>query len=264
MLVSVIIITKNQKELLEQSLPVLLKQDLRGSYEIIVVDSGSTDGAIEYIKKLPVKLVKIRQVTFNFSNAFNASAKNAKGKYLVRLSGDVVPTTTDFLQEMIVPFVDPKVGGTYGRYTLTSKKPGYDYPNFWPEKRFPKVITRYSVKPDPVRMLFDKHQRDQVTNFAGGCCAVRREIWQKRPFNERLIGGEDAEYAWFLHLIGFDIVCNPKAKVIHEHKIKIAKAEFFSKWSILLVWEYVRYYLKKALGIDSFANLRQEFHLQTQ
>ena len=55
MTASVIIITKNQKEFLHQTIPTLLSQKFSGSFEIIVVDSGSTDGAVEYVKTFPVK-----------------------------------------------------------------------------------------------------------------------------------------------------------------------------------------------------------------
>ena len=56
-----------------------------------------------------------------------------------------------------------------------------------------------------------------VYEFAGGCCAVRKSTWEN-DLNERLLAGEDAEYSWFLHLIGYDIVYNPKAVALHEHK----------------------------------------------
>jgi rhamnosyltransferase len=263
MLASVIIITKNQKELIEKSLPILLKQNIKGGCEIIVVDSGSTDGAIEYIQKLPVRLIEIRPETFNFANAFNNAAKVAKGKYIIRLSGDVIPIDKNFLNEILLPFSDLKVGATYGRYVTTGRS-GYDYPFFWSKKRFPAEITRYSIKPNPLMMLLSREHIELVTNLAGGCCAIRKTIWEKRPFNEKLLGGEDAEYAWFLHIVGFDIVCNPKASVIHEHKIEKIKADYFSKWSRLLVWEYIRYYLKKIIGKDSFINLSRKFSFQAE
>lgn len=263
MLVSVIIITKNQKELLQKSLPVLLKQDLDGEYEIIIVDSGSTDGAVEYVKSLPIKLVGIRPETFNFANAFNTGAKMAKGKYLIRLSGDVIPIKTDFLTELLKLFKDEKVGGTYGKYTITNR-PDYNYPDFWPDERFPEKLTRYSIKPNPFKMIFSPKHMDQVTNFAGACCATRKEIWKKRPFNENLIQSEDAEYSWFLHTIGYDIVCNPKAEVIHEHKKIGRNFNLLSKWQLLLVATYAKYYLNKIRGIDDFRKLKLEFSLQSE
>lgn len=268
MIASVIIITKNQKDHLEKSLPVLLKQNIRGNYEIIVVDSGSTDGAVEYIKNLPkIKLVKINPERFNYANAFNTGAKVAKGKYLVRLSGDVIPTKDSFVSEMIKPFFDPRVGGTFGLYSITKRK-GYGYPYWWPKERFPSKLTRYSQTPNPLTgvkifgLEYKQEETDKVHDFAGACCAVRRNIWEKRPFNESLLAGEDAEYAWFLHLIGYDIVCNPKAKTIHEHKIeKINKNAFRDKygltlWQFKYSWNIIKYWFQRAVGLDPYKHLR--------
>lgn len=262
-LASIIIITKNQKEILLKSLPILLKQNIEEKYEIIVVDSGSTDGAVEYIKSLPVKLVEIRTKTFIYAKAFNTGAKIAKGNFLVRLSGDVIPIKTDFLAELLKPFADEKVGGTYGKYTITGRS-NYGYPTFWPAERFPRRVTRYSIRPNPLKMIFNKEHSDLVTNFAGGCCAIRRKIWEKRPFNENLIAAEDAEYSWFLHTIGYAIVCNPSAEVIHEHKINGKSLKPLPKWAQILFWGYFKYYFKKMLGVDSFGNLKEELFLQPQ
>jgi len=256
---SIIIITKDQKNLLQRSLPVLLSQDFEGGCEIIVVDSGSTDGARGYLESLPVKLVKIRPETFNFAKAFNTGAEKAEGKFLVRLSGDVIPIGEGWLNEMIRPFEDPGVGGTYGIYTITGRE-GYGYPDFWPAERFPQKLTKYSVRPTFLMgiNLFgiefgDDKAREKAFNFAGGCCAVRKNIWQKRPFNEKLLAGEDAEYAWFLHLIGYDIVCNPKAKTIHEHKLARSKDNSFlasrgiTKWQWVFNWQIAKYWLQRLL-----------------
>lgn len=247
MKVSVVVITKNQKELLQQSLPTLLKQKLNGKYEIIVVDSGSVDGAKGYIKSLPVKLIEIPSQKFRFARAFNIGAKHAKGEFLVRLSGDAVPRKDNFLAEMIEPFKDIAVGGTYGRYIQTGKR-GYSHPNFWPPERFPDRTIRFSKKPSFFNTYFGKNNRNRgiVTSFAGACCAIRRKMWLKRHFNENLMGGEDAEYATYLHLKGLDIVYNPKAEVVHEHKIENLDAGFYieNAWRIIFLWEYLKLFIK--------------------
>lgn len=244
---SVIIITKNQKDLLQQSLPILLKQDLKGGYEIIVVDSGSTDGAREYVKSLSIKLVEIPSENFRFARAFNIGARHASGEFLIRLSGDAIPIKDNFLAEMIEPFKDNKVGGTYGRYIQTGKK-GYSHPNFWPPERFPDRTIRFSKRPFFFKTYFGKNnrERDIVTSLAGACCAIRRKMWQARPFNENLLGGEDAEYAVYLHLKGFDVVYNPKAEVIHEHKIENLNAGSYVEtlWRIIFHWEYLKLFIR--------------------
>lgn len=253
---SVVIITKNQKPFLQKSLPVLLSQNFKEDYEIIVVDSGSTDGAREYAKSLPVKLLELEPEHFNFAKAFNLGAEKSRGKFLVRLSGDAIPLGKNFISEILKPFKDPRVGGAYGRYTISGRK-GWGYPDFWPAIRFPKKLTRYRVKPTFLMGIKPWEYREKIYDFTGGCCAIRRKIWEKRPFNEELIAAEDAEYSWFLHLIGYDIVFNPKVKVIHERKLSKGKvSQRFSKWQLIFWWQILRYWLLRLFFKDPYKELR--------
>lgn len=264
---SIIISTKNQLQYLKKTLPTLKKQDFRGGYEIIVVDSGSTDGAREYLAKSGVILLKIRPEEFNYSKVLNLGGRKAKGKILVILSGDAIPLGKDWLAEMTRPFSDPKVGGVYGKYVITGRR-GWGYPNFWPSLRFPQELTRYSVSPTPFLGVYflgfpfgNPATALKTFNFAGACCAVRRSIWGKRPFNEELLGGEDAEYAWFLHLIGYDIVYNPNVAVLHEHKKEkignsIRYALGLSDWQFVFNWQIIKYWLRRLFFGDPYKSLR--------
>lgn len=262
MKVSIIIITKNQKSFLDKTIPILKNQAFKDSYEIIVVDSGSTDGALEYCKAQKVKIVSISPKDFNYAYALNKGASVATGVYLIRLSGDCVPLGELWLNEIVTSFTDDKVGGVFGKYTISGRK-GYGYPDYWPKWRFPKKIVRYSMRP----FLFMGAQishlligNPKVFELAGGCCAIRRSIWKNRNFNEKLIAGEDAEYSWYLHLIGYDIVYNPKVESLHEHKINLVKTykNYFgiSWWNIkfkLNIWEY---WFKRIIFGDPYKDFR--------
>lgn len=253
MIASIIIVTKNQKSFLEETIPTLLKQKLEEKFEIIVVDSGSTDGAIRYIKTLPVRLVKYKG-SFNCARAFNLGASKARGKYLVRLSGDCVPQDNLWLKELLAGFLDEKVGGVFGKYIISGKK-GYGYPDYWPKSRFPNKLKRYHIKPIFLMGILGIGGK-RAFDFTGGCCAVRKSIWKKRALNEKLIEAEDAEYSWFIHLIGYDIVCNPKAQVLHEHKKNILKTiknySGLSKWNIIFAWSIVKYWIQRLAGKDIY------------
>lgn len=258
---SIIIITKNQKGFLEKTIPTLLNQKTEGQFEIIVMDSGSEDGAKEYVKKIgSIKLIEIQPENFKFANTFNTGAKTAKGKYLVRLSGDCIPVGTRWLSEIIKGFEDEEVGGVFGKYVISGRA-GYTYPNFWPESRFPSKKVRYSIKIYPFigTSFLNITLSPKIYDFAGGCCAIRKDIWEKRPFNEKLIAGEDAEYSWFLHVIGYDVIYNPNIKVLHEHKIDLVSSaraySGFSKWSLVFTWEILKYWIIRIFGNDPYSSL---------
>jgi len=255
---SIVIVTKNQKSFLEKTLPILLDQKIKEQFEIIVVDSGSTDGAKEYVKKTGnIRLIEIQSENFNYAHAFNTGAAHAKGKYLIRLSGDCIPQGKDWLSQIVRPFKDPKVGGSFGKYILSGKK-GFGHPDYWPSWRFPKKLTTYSIKPFWFMGagLLNFSLGKNVYEFAGGCCAVRKEIWQKRPFNESLLAGEDAEYSWFLHIIGYNIVYNPYVKVVHEHKINVKKSAKthlgITKWNWIFNITIWKYWINRLGGKDPY------------
>jgi rhamnosyltransferase len=265
---SIIIITKNQRRFMERTLPMIFKQAFK-DFEVIIVDSGSTDGALEVMEKYPVKIVKIPPDHFNYSRAFNIGAKEAKGEILVRLSGDCVPAEKNWLESLIEPFNESKIGASFGKY-LYPNSPGEGLKKFWPKERIPDRIIIYSAKPGPLSGIkigileFGKTRNIDVFALAGGNCALRKSIWEKRPFNENLIAAEDAEYAWFLHIINYDIAYQPTAGVYHSHRNKLRQSfwDFIKTplWQIIFNLEIIKYWLKRLLFLDPYRKFNYEAH----
>ena len=200
---------------------MLLNQDAEDPVEIIVVDSGSTDGAIEFAISLGVKVVHIDSSKFSYPKVLNQGIKSTSGDIIIRLSGDVIPVQKDFLKELTMQFKDTSIGATFGRYVISGDE-GKVYPGAWSEKRFPKISKIIETSPSLLfykRILFWFRFRE-MRDLAGGCCAVRRNIWEKRKFNENVIEGEDAEYAVYLHHVGYKIGYSHDAIVLHEHNKK--------------------------------------------
>lgn len=79
----------NRKTHLEAALHSISKQTYR-SYEVIVVDDGSTDDTAAYVVSLGDPVSTIRQTNAGVSKARNQGAEIARGKYLVFLDSDDV------------------------------------------------------------------------------------------------------------------------------------------------------------------------------
>ena len=113
--VSVLILTKNGGHQLQSCLQAVYSQTAVGQAEVIVVDSGSTDGTLEFVKRFPVRLQQIPPESFHHARTRNFIANLATGKILVFLSQDAIPSSGSWLQAISANLDDPAVGAVYGR-----------------------------------------------------------------------------------------------------------------------------------------------------
>jgi len=93
--VSIVIPSYGTRYLLEKNLPKVLeaaKNPKNAIGEVIVVDDGSKDDSVAFVRKnFPqVRLIK-HKINRGFSAAVNTGARSAKGKYLCLLNDDVTP-----------------------------------------------------------------------------------------------------------------------------------------------------------------------------
>lgn len=84
---SIIIVSFNTKKLTVECIDSIVKSRPKVSYEIIVIDNGSTDGSVSALEKLRVKLIKNKN-NVGFAKANNQGIKIAKGKYVLLLNSD--------------------------------------------------------------------------------------------------------------------------------------------------------------------------------
>lgn len=86
--VSVVIPNWNGLKLLKVCLPSLKKQSFR-DFEVIIIDNGSTDGSVEFVKKnYPEINLIILEKNIGFSPAVNLGIKMGKGEYFVLINND--------------------------------------------------------------------------------------------------------------------------------------------------------------------------------
>ncbi len=87
---SVLIVTHNERELVERCLPPLVGQ-LGEDDELIVADNCSSDGTIEAVERLAPAATVIRMpANDGLMPACNAAAERAGGDLLVKLDADAV------------------------------------------------------------------------------------------------------------------------------------------------------------------------------
>ena len=101
---SVAILTYNGELYLERILERLESQVFRDPYEIIVIDSGSTDGTLDIVARHPrVRLVTIPNEEFGHGRTRNLAVREARGKYIAFLTHDAIPKSVHWLTEITDP-----------------------------------------------------------------------------------------------------------------------------------------------------------------
>jgi GT2 family glycosyltransferase len=123
--VSLIIATRNRSALLAQSLRSLLALPARPSWELIVVDNGSTDDTQSVLNDFAREFAQPMRTAFEpkrgLGNAHNAGWKAARGR-LVAFSDDDCYPATNYLAELVNCFSEmPRVGFVGGPVLLHDK-----------------------------------------------------------------------------------------------------------------------------------------------
>lgn len=87
-MISVVVLNYNGRRYLKKCISSLSVQSY-GDFEVIVVDNGSTDGSVEYLKThFPqVKIVR-NESNLGFAGGINAGIEHAEGKYILTLNND--------------------------------------------------------------------------------------------------------------------------------------------------------------------------------
>ncbi len=99
--VSVIIPTKNAGADLRRLIQKLRAQEGIRELEIVIVDSGSTDGTLESAKDEGVKTVTIPAEQFTHAESRNRGAEAASGEYLLFMVQDALPLTNAWIYEIM-------------------------------------------------------------------------------------------------------------------------------------------------------------------
>ena len=100
-LVSIIILTHDRPDLLDQCIRSIETKSTYKNYEIIIVDRKSEkEGTLEYLKKLKHKVVRYDK-ELNISDALNYGASFAKGEHLLFLNDDIEVISPDWIECML-------------------------------------------------------------------------------------------------------------------------------------------------------------------
>jgi GT2 family glycosyltransferase len=212
-LISVIILNWNGIHHLESCLDALSAQTY-SPVEVIVVDNGSTDGSLEWVRThFPGARLIENGKNLGFGGGTNVGILAARGKYVMILNNDtrLDPGCVDALKESIEK--DKKYGACASKILLQEEGDRIDAAGI--------VICPDGLSIGRGRLeKSDLYDREMEVFFASGCaCLYRREMLEDIGlFDEDFFAyAEDTDMGWRARLAGWRCIYSPKAVVFHLH-----------------------------------------------
>lgn len=198
--VSVVIRTLNEARYLEELLQGLKVQVTDGLvHEVVLVDSGSTDGTVAIAERFGCRIQHIAREAFSFGRSLNIGCEAASGEILVITSGHCVPADDHWLQRLCQPILDKQAEYVYGCQL------GGDNSHLSEKRIFHKHFPGQSAVP----------QFGFFCNNANS--ALHKSTWERYRFDEELTGLEDLELAQRLVNDGGRVAYVAEAAVFHHH-----------------------------------------------
>lgn len=192
---------------LRRALAAVFAQETPHSFEVLALDSGSTDGTLEALAEWPVRVINIARESFDWGGLRQRLFEEARGAVVVNLSQDAVPARTDWLDRLVAPLGDAAVGVSCGS---SIPDPDRAQPQFAWERNGYFYFTR------EIAAFVARHGRG--LSFAN--TAVLRSVWEQLGI-ERQATGEDFGFQMKLHAQGVPIAFPEDAPVLHHHQYSL-------------------------------------------
>lgn len=193
---TILIRTYNEQRHLPRLLDAIDQQTDR-NFEVVLVDSGSTDRTLEIADGRVNRILTIDSRNFTFGYALNVGCRAARGDFVAIISAHAIPVNHQWLEALVAPFANSQVAMVYGRHLGAE-------------------TTKFSEQRDFRRFFPDRPSLRRYGNNANA--AIRRSLWQQHPYNEELTGLEDIHWAKTFTQQGHLVVYEPKAAAYHIHE----------------------------------------------
>ncbi len=203
-MVSIVMRSINDLSFIEKTLQAVLGQKFK-DFELINIDSGSTDGTYEIIKGYnPDKSYQIKREDYVPGRVLNDAVKLCSGEIIVFNNSDCIPMNSDWLGNLIKPLLEhPEVAAVFGN-------------------QIPRPDATPLVVKDYRRAFGDGSVSASWDHFFSlATSAVRKCDIRQYPFNDCLKYSEDIEWSWRMKKDGRKIAYAPDAVVEHSHNYKL-------------------------------------------
>lgn len=215
--ISIVIPTFNGGRVFSECLEMIGEQAYEGAVQLVVVDSGSTDGTIDLAERAGALVRKINKKAFHHARTRNEAISLALFDRVVFMVQDAVPCSSAWLKGMISGLKGDRVAAAF-----TAQIPHVDAT---PYARFETEAIAAARLEAPIGEgiqsveSFQKMPYDTAYRSVGldNVCAIyRKELLEKSPFPD-VDFAEDLAWALKMSLSGYRVLYLPHVQVRHSH-----------------------------------------------
>ncbi len=213
-LASIVMRSMNDIKFIEKTLEGLFSQSFK-DFELLNIDSGSSDGTYEIIKKYNSnKCRQIRPQDYVPGKVLNSMVKECAGELIVFNNSDCIPMNSDWLKNLLEPLVsEADVGACFAN-------------------QLPRPDADLLVAKDNLRAYGDGRISATWRHFFSlASSAARKKVLEEHPFDEKIQYSEDVEWSLRIKNLGWKIRYVPSAVVEHSHNYsrKELKKRFYNE-----------------------------------
>lgn len=218
-LVSIVIPTRNAGERFRDVLAAIRAQEPAGpEVEIVVVDSGSTDGTPDVARQFGARVFSIPAREFNHGETRNLGFGHSRGSLVGCLVQDALPANNAWLAPLVGALQgDGRVAGAYSRQLpwpdddpLTQFLVGQ-----WHQVQGARRVCQSLPGPGTLGSL-PFAERRRACAFDNVSSLLRRQVWEQHPFRPVRFA-EDMDWARRVLQAGLAVVYEPDSQVYHSH-----------------------------------------------
>lgn len=229
-ILSIIIITRNTRELLCGLLESLKKDELLQPMiaEIIIVDNASDDGTEDMVRRdFPFTIYVKNSNNLGFAASANKGFSKSTGEYLLFLNSDTVVIKNEFIKMIEFMEKDTSVGISAPQLVYENMKPQRSFA-YYPNLLF-EIIPRSLLELLLPHRYLNKNMfftgPIEVQSLIGAAVLVRRSVFEaQNGFDERFFFFlEETDFCLRVKAAGKKVIFFPETKIIHLQGKTVSK-----------------------------------------